>query len=161
MSFVKNPKDFWAGLLFLAMGLLATVLAAGYEVGEARRMGPGYFPLLLGGGLCVLAAILIYRGLALQGDARLALPSPRPLVAITLAAVIFAVALRPVGLFGSVALLVFAGTLGSTRTSVPRSMLLALVLAAASVAIFVYGLRLPIPAVGSGIRNGLVILGFT
>jgi hypothetical protein len=159
MTLVKNPKDFLAGLLFLAIGLPALVLAVGYGVGETRRMGPGYFPLLLGGGLCCMAAILIWRGLRPGGQGRLELPSLRPLALITASVVVFALALRPLGLFAAVALLVFIGALGSAKANIARSLLLALVLASGSVAIFIYGLRLPIPAVGRAFRDGMAVLG--
>ena len=46
---IKNPQDFWSGILFLALGALAIYLAREYEMGSALQMGPGYFPTWLGG----------------------------------------------------------------------------------------------------------------
>ena len=61
---IKNPKDFWAGLMFIGFGLAFVVIAAGtpdfinrmfgdklipgYQIGSAVRMGPAYFPIVLG-----------------------------------------------------------------------------------------------------------------
>lgn len=42
----KNPKDFWSGILFVTFGCAGLWFGRDYVVGTARRMGPGYFPLL-------------------------------------------------------------------------------------------------------------------
>ena len=44
MTFIRNPKDFWAGLVYIAFGVAAILIALKYPVGSAGRMGPGYFP---------------------------------------------------------------------------------------------------------------------
>ena len=54
---IKSQKDFWAGLMFLAFGVAFGWGATNYTIGEGSRMGPGYFPLLLG---CLLAAIGLF-----------------------------------------------------------------------------------------------------
>jgi hypothetical protein len=51
---VTNQKDFFAGLMFVAFGAAFALGARAYRIGEAARMGPGYFPLVLG---CLLAAL--------------------------------------------------------------------------------------------------------
>lgn len=74
---IRNPKDFWAGLMFMGFGLAFMVLALGtpefinelwgeklvpgYQMGSAVRMGPAYFPVVLGGILAVLGAIVFLR----------------------------------------------------------------------------------------------------
>ena len=45
---IKNPRDFWAGVMFLVVGGLFAGIAFTYKLGTAARMGPGYFPLMLG-----------------------------------------------------------------------------------------------------------------
>lgn len=58
---IKSQKDFFSGLMFLVVGALFAVGAMKYNVGGAARMGPGYFPLLLGILLAVLGAgIIVY-----------------------------------------------------------------------------------------------------
>lgn len=56
---IKSPKDFWAGLMFIGFGLFTVVWAlAFYQMGTAVRMGPGYFPVVLGGMLAALGAMV-------------------------------------------------------------------------------------------------------
>jgi hypothetical protein len=63
MSWIKGPKDFWSGMLFMAFGLIAVAVSSGYRMGIAARMGPGYFPRGLGVLLLILGAIIALRGL--------------------------------------------------------------------------------------------------
>ena len=74
---IKNPKDFWAGLMFFVFGASFVLIAVGtpdfinrmwgeklipgYQIGSAVRMGPAYFPIVLGGMLAVLGAIIFLR----------------------------------------------------------------------------------------------------
>ena len=45
---MRSPKDFWAGVLFVALGVVAIFVGSRYTLGTAARMGPGYFPRILG-----------------------------------------------------------------------------------------------------------------
>src|SRR5262245_56549651 len=56
---VTNGKDFWAGLMFIAFGLAFMVKAQDYAMGTSVRMGPAYFPTVLGGLLAVLGAVVL------------------------------------------------------------------------------------------------------
>src|SRR4051794_16044253 len=67
MSFIRGPKDFWAGMLFIAIGAFAVIVALNYPMGTAARMGPGYFPRALGTLLIILGAVSLFRGLRQQG----------------------------------------------------------------------------------------------
>ncbi len=69
---IRAPKDFWAGVMFFGFAVVAVLAARGYSLGSAGRMGPGYFPLLLGLVLGGLGALLIGRSLVLDGE-----PVPR------------------------------------------------------------------------------------
>ena len=55
---IRNQKDFWAGLLFSAFGLFFSGFGTRYAFGDAARMGPGYFPTVLGVLLIVLGAVI-------------------------------------------------------------------------------------------------------
>ena len=59
---ISNGKDFWAGLMFIAFGLGFVAVAGNYSMGNAVRMGPAYFPTMLGGILAVLGGIIFFRG---------------------------------------------------------------------------------------------------
>ncbi len=59
---IKNEKDFWAGLMFMGFGLAAVIIASlNYQMGTAVRMGPAYFPTVLGGLLAILGFIVFLR----------------------------------------------------------------------------------------------------
>jgi hypothetical protein len=58
---IKNGKDFWAGAMFLAFGIGFMLVARNYSMGSSVRMGPAYFPTMLGGFLAVLGAIIFLR----------------------------------------------------------------------------------------------------
>jgi hypothetical protein len=57
---IKSQRDFFAGIMFLVIGALFAIGAQKYNVGSAARMGPGYFPMLLGILLAVLGAAIIF-----------------------------------------------------------------------------------------------------
>ena len=94
---IRAPKDFWAGVMFFGFAVVAVLAARGYSLGSAGRMGPGYFPLLLGLVLGGLGALLIGRSLVLDGE-----PVPRlhvvPLAIIAVAVCLFGLAIEPLGL---------------------------------------------------------------
>jgi hypothetical protein len=58
---ITNGKDFWAGLMFIGFGLGFMLVARNYAMGNAVRMGPAYFPTVLGGILAVLGAVIFFR----------------------------------------------------------------------------------------------------
>lgn len=58
---ITNGRDFWAGVMFIAFGLGFMFVAQNYAMGNAVRMGPAYFPTVLGGILAVLGAVVFLR----------------------------------------------------------------------------------------------------
>lgn len=58
---IRNGKDFWAGLMFVGAGLGFMLASQNYPTGSAVRMGPAYFPTMLGGLLAILGAIIFLR----------------------------------------------------------------------------------------------------
>ena len=71
---IKAPKDFWAGVMFIGVGLFFVIWAlTHYQMGSAVRMGPAYFPAVLGGLLAFLGALVLIESFALRG-AELTLP---------------------------------------------------------------------------------------
>ena len=53
---IKNGKDFWAGVMFVGLGFAFMLGSLNYPIGSATRMGPGYFPAVLGGLLALIGA---------------------------------------------------------------------------------------------------------
>jgi hypothetical protein len=90
---IKSPKDFWAGLMFIGFGLFFALWAYGfYQMGTAVRMGPAYFPFVLGGLLAVLGGFVLIEGFALEGSGA-PLKLPFNIIDLIAALAIFAVLL--------------------------------------------------------------------
>ena len=143
-----RSKDFWSGAIFLATGLVSVGLARSYPMGTTMRMGPGYFPTVLGGLLAVIGLILIVRALLKPGPTvgRLAYSK---LALVTASTLLFALFLRRLGLALVLILLVIVSAYGSRRFRWPVALALAVGLAVGSSIIFVRLLGLPIPVLGS------------
>ena len=60
---IKSQKDFFAGLLYMVIGIAFAWGATTYNIGDGARMGPGYFPLLLGVILAIIGGIVMARAL--------------------------------------------------------------------------------------------------
>lgn len=147
-SFIRDPRDFWSGVIFVAFGLGAMLVGRGYAMGTAERMGPGYFPTVLGGLLAVLGAICVLRSLVRPGEGvgRFALKN---LALILGATVLFGVLIRTAGLVIAIVLLVLAGGLASSQFRLAPYLKLGIGMAIGSVLIFTKGLGLPMPAFGT------------
>lgn len=143
---MRNPKDLWVGVLFLGIGVaaIAVALANGYELGTARKMGPGYFPVWLGGGLMVTGLMLAAKSLLTDGPP-VGPWALKPLALVTLGTVLFAAIVNTAGLAPAIVVLVLVGAFASVRFSLAWALPLALGLAAASVLVFVKGLGIAVP----------------
>jgi len=86
---IKSPKDFWAGLMFIGFGVFFVAWAlTHYQMGTAVRMGPAYFPVMLGGLLAFLGALVLLEAFALSGPA---LKLPFGIVDMVVAIAVFGV----------------------------------------------------------------------
>lgn len=143
-----QSKDFWSGVIFAVAGVSAVGFGRNHPMGTAMRMGPAYFPTVLGGLLALIGLIAIGRALLVPG-----LPVTRlaygKLALVTAANVLFALLLRPLGLVGALVLLVIVSAYASARFRWPVALALAAGLAAGSSIIFVWLLGLPIPIFGT------------
>jgi hypothetical protein len=144
MAKIPRPKDFYAGLLFVAFGVFAIVIARNYPLGSAARMGPGYFPRLLGILLIVLGAALSLTALRGRGPA---LPGWkwRPVSIVLLSVVAFGLTLTHAGLVLSTIGLIAVASTASREFRFRESLLSGVLLAALSVGVFVIGLKLQLP----------------
>jgi hypothetical protein len=79
---IKNGKDFWAGLMFAGFGLGFMLVALNYPMGSAVRMGPAYFPTVLGGMLAILGAMVFFRAFVSKFEHPLKVFPFRPLVMV-------------------------------------------------------------------------------
>jgi hypothetical protein len=149
MSFLKH-RDFIAGSFFSLVGLTTALASSSYAMGTPMRMGPGYFPLLLGIVLLVLGIIIAVRSqiLICKNDAKhhLQLPSLRPMLLVGGAMLLFAFSLNYAGLALSTLGLVALSGLAYRGFRWQELSILGGVLALFAVVVFVYGLGLPFHA---------------
>jgi hypothetical protein len=143
MKLIRHPKDFWTGILFIVSGGTACVLALGYAMGSASRMGPGYFPRVLGVLLALVGATLMLRSFRVEGAA-LSFRALRPLVIVLGSIVAFALALPWLGLALSTMLLVLVSSRAHHEHHVKESVVAAVALAAFVTIAFRYGLDVQI-----------------
>lgn len=141
---IRNTRDVLAGLLFMAFGAVALFLAQSYAIGTAARMGPGYFPRLLGFLLLGLGALQLVLGLRSRIVAPLDLHW-RPLTILLLSVSLFIVLTPWVGLVASGLALALVSSAASREFRWKEALVVGVVLGAAAAALFVRGLGVPLP----------------
>ena len=144
----RNPKDFWTGIIYVLFGAGAFFIARDYTMGKALKMGPGYFPTILSVLLVLIGIVSLIRSFAREGTPvdRFTL---KGLAAVLAATVLFGLLLRGGGLIIALPMLVVVSALASSRFRWRQSLLLAAGLTLACTLIFLKGLGVPIPMVGS------------
>ena len=150
MPFIRNPKDFYSGLIFVAFGVAAIIIASYYALGTAARMGPGYFPRILGIGLIILGAALSLRALKIKGE-----PVPkwhwRPTLVVLGSVILFGYIVNYAGLVLSTIILIVLSSWASSEFRVKESFISGVLLAALVVGVFVLGLKLQLPIWPAGL----------
>jgi hypothetical protein len=144
---LRNNRDFIAGLLFIVLGGLAVVLARAYPFGTTMRMGPGYFPTVLGVILLLFGVYVLARGVR-SGDKVRGEWGWKPLALIALSIVLFGFLLDRVGMVPATVVTLMVAAAAGREFRWKEVILLAAVMAAFSVAVFSYGLKLPYPLLG-------------
>ena len=156
---IGHPKNFWGGLLFLAIGLMFTlvakglkfgdtVLIAGYAMGTPARMGPAFFPFWLGLILMALGILIAVMGVREKGGPDSAFPTYhwRPILFILGSVVMFGLILKAVGMLIAGFLVVLVSSMGNPEKFHTRDVIfLGIGLVVFCALVFVWGLKLPIP----------------
>jgi hypothetical protein len=144
MQSLMARRDFWAGALLAAFGIVFFIEGLNYGYGSPAAMGPGFFPRILS-----LALIVIGGGIIMQSRDAAGEPLPRfalrPIAFVCLALVVFAVALEPFGLLGAAVAVVGVSTIAGERFRWWEIALLAVGLSGFCALLFVYALNQPIP----------------
>jgi putative tricarboxylic transport membrane protein len=144
---MKNPRDFWTGIIYVAVGAGALTIARDYEVGTAFRMGPAYFPTVLGG-LLVLIGLLSFGRAALRPGEPLPPARIKGLATVTVATLGFGALVRGAGLVVALPVLVVVSAAASARFRWGPALALAAGLTLFCAAVFLKGLGVPIPLRG-------------
>jgi hypothetical protein len=147
----RRRADLLAGAVFVAFGLAFAVTSATYEVGTPQRMGPGYFPLVLGGLLALLGVLIIVKGLVAGAHPIGAVPW-RSVVLLLVAVLFFAATVRGLGLVPALFVTTLLAALAGRQPGIGQAVVIAAGLTALSVVIFVLALQLRLPLLGPWLR---------
>jgi hypothetical protein len=146
-TFIRHPKDFWSGIIFLAIGLAAIYIAQDYGMGTAGRMGPAYFPTALGSLLGLVGAACLVRSFVHKGDA-IGKLYVKELSMVLAAVLLFGLLMRGAGLVPAAVVLVMLSAWASPKFHFGKAAVLAAGLALFAVVLFVKLLGLPMPIFG-------------
>lgn len=141
---LQTNKDFLAGLMFIVVGGTAMIIARDYPFGSALRMGPGYFPSVLGGILVVFGIWVLIQGLIKQEPIKRTW-SVRALIILPLTALVFGFMMEHAGFVPALLVLSIMAATASPKFKFVEQGILAVGLTVLSVALFIYGLGLPYP----------------
>lgn len=144
---VGHAKDFWSGILFASLGLIFVFFAQEHELGTAARMGPAYFPTLLGGSLTALGCFIAVKAYFSKPstDSRVTPFQWRVLGLILGAVLAFSLLLEILGLMLSIAIMVFIAVLASPQTRFKETLAMIAILDTLAYFTFVYGIGMLIP----------------
>ena len=141
---IKNPRDFWAGVMFLTLGAMFAGVGFTYKIGTAARMGPGYFPVVLGVILLALGLAIAVSALRKEGSS-VEKFHWRPIFWVLGSIIMFGVMLKILGMLLAGFLQVLISSYGGPEFKLRTTILLALALVIFCALVFVVGLKLPIP----------------
>jgi Tripartite tricarboxylate transporter TctB family len=141
---IRNPQDFWAGVMFTVVGTFVMFFSGRYPMGTAARMGPGYFPRMLGMLMIALGIVVAIRGLRLRGPA-ISRWHWRPTVVVLASVVMFGAIVNMAGLVISTIALILVASAASTEFRPREALISGAFLAALSVGVFLIGLKLSLP----------------
>ena len=143
---IRNQKDLAAVVLYVLAGAGFSLGALNYKIGDASRMGPGWFPFAVGLLLAAVGLIVILGSLrANAAPELLKRPELGPMAWVLGGVVLFGLLLQPVGLIGSLVVLVLVSSRASHEFRWTAAIVNAAVLTLFSVGVFIYGINLQIP----------------
>lgn len=149
---IRSHRDFFSGLMFVSVGAAFAIGATNYSIGSGARMGPGYFPLMLGVLLGILGLGVILG--ALTVDTADGEPIGRiawkPLLLIIGANLVFglmlgglpSIGVPAMGLIVAIYALVVVASLAGSSFRMKSALILATILAIGSYLVFILGLSL-------------------
>ena len=153
---IKNQPDFYCGLMFLGTGVAFAWGATNYKLGDAARMGPGYFPFLLGILMALVGVVVALKALGPTvgtEDEKVGRWAFRPLVYVIAANVVFglllaglpAIGLPAFGMVVAIYALTFIASMAQADWQFRRTFFLATALAVGSYLVFVLAIKLQFP----------------
>jgi Tripartite tricarboxylate transporter TctB family len=145
---IRSTKDFWTGVLYVFFGSSAVLIARDYGMGTALRMGPAYFPTVLGVLLALIGIISLVRSFIETGSPIGAFAF-KGLLLVVGSTLVFGFIVRGAGLAVALPVLVITSAYASVRFRWGPSLALAAGLTLFCVLVFLKGLGVPLPILGS------------
>lgn len=144
---IKSQRDFWSGLMFVAIGLAFAWGATNYSFGSSARPGPGFFPFGLGILMAILGAMVLFKALTIEteGGDPIGAFAWKPLGFIVGTVAVFGWALPHLGMVIALPILVVIAALAGDEFHWGEALANAVVLTIGSWVIFIWGLKLTIP----------------
>lgn len=143
---IRNQRDFWSGVLFVVTGVLFMILSRQYQFGTAAKMGPGYFPTVLGGIMAVLGLMLIVPAMSAKSpEAKVERIDFKVNGIILLSIAVYAATLPSLGFIVSLVLLIVISSMASHEFDLKTTAISSVVLLVFSWLVFVKGLELQFP----------------
>ena len=144
---IKSQRDFWSGLMFIAVGIAFAWGATTYSFGSSARPGPGYFPFGLGVLLAVLGGIVLFKALTIEveGGDPIGGFAWKPLMTILASIAVFGLILPKLGMIISLPILIFTAAWAGDEFHWKDALINSVVLTVGSWLIFIKGLSLTIP----------------
>jgi hypothetical protein len=136
-------KDLLSGLFFLVVGVFLVIESLFYPIGTLLRMGPGYFPLLVGALMALIGLGLLLQAYLRAGE-KVPRPAVKPLLLVSASLFVFAISLDRLGLVISTVLLIVLSRFASPHGTVKGTIALAAVMVVVAIVIFHTSLDLPI-----------------
>ena len=144
---IKSQKDFWSGLMFIAVGIAFAWGATNYSFGSSARPGPGYFPFGLGVVMAALGAAVLFGALTVETEDGDPIGSwaGKPLLIIMAAVGLFGWTLPQLGLAIALPILIVMSSLAGDEFHWKDALISIVVLTIGSWLVFIKGLNLVIP----------------
>ncbi|MGH7768522.1 MAG: tripartite tricarboxylate transporter TctB family protein [Candidatus Binatia bacterium] len=144
----RNPRDFWTGILYVAFGSAAVLIARDYGMGTALRMGPAYFPTVLGVLLILIGLGSLARSF-LRPGAPIGAFAVKGTFLVVFSTLVFGFIVRGAGLAIALPLFVIMAAYASVHFRWAPTLVLAAGLTVFCILVFVKGLGVPLPILGS------------
>jgi hypothetical protein len=143
---IRNQRDFWAGLMFFAFGVAFMIFSQEYQMGTAAKMGPAYFPTVLGGLMAFLGALILIPSVSVKRpELKIERIDLRANMIVLGAIALYGFLLPTMGFVIAMIGLVVVSAAASHEFSWRESLVSAVVLTIGSWIVFVKGLDLQFP----------------
>jgi hypothetical protein len=149
---LRNPKDFWTGIIYIVVGVAAIIIGRDYGMGTPRKMGPAFFPVILSVLLIIIGTVSLIRSFVRPGTP-VGRFTFRGTLLVTGATVLFGLIIRGAGMLIAMPVLVIVSAYASKHFGWRTSIFLAIGITAFCILIFLKGLGIPLPIVGSWFGN--------